>query len=223
MIKQLWYHLSKRRKKQFGLLLILMLLASATEIISIGSVLPFLGALTAPEVIYQHHLMQPFIQLLQLTEPSQLLLPLTISFIIAAFAAGIIRLALLYVTTRLSYATGADLSINIYHRTLYQEYSVHLSRNSSEVINGIINKTNSAINVISSFLLLISSSVIIISIVIALFMIDTMVALTAFVTFATIYKVIVFYTKRQLQKNSECIADQSTNMVKSLQEGLGGI
>ena len=55
---KLWNHLSKRRQKQFWLLLILMILASLSEVVSIGAVLPFLGALTAPEQVYQHQLMQ---------------------------------------------------------------------------------------------------------------------------------------------------------------------
>ena len=57
-----------------------------------------------------------------------------------------IRLILLYVTTRLSYATGADLSIKIYNLTLYQEYAIHVSRNSSEVISGILNKSSTVIS-----------------------------------------------------------------------------
>ena len=223
MVKKFWHHVSKRRKKQFWLLLTLMLFGSFAEIISVGSVLPFLGALTAPETIYQHPFMQPFIQSLQITEPSQLLFPLTISFMAAVLVAISTRLALLYVTTRLSYAIGADLSISIYRRTLYQDYSVHLSRNSSEVINGIISKTQTATAVINAFLLLASSSIIIISIVITLFIIDTVVAISLFIGFGAIYKIISYYTKQQLQSNSECVAIQSNNMVQSLQEGLGGI
>jgi len=222
-LKKLWEHLSKRRQKQFWLLLVLMLLASMAEIISVGAVLPFLGALTAPEELYQHHLMQPIIQYLQLTDPNRLLLPLTIGFIFAVLFAGTIRLALLYVTTRLSYATGADLSINIYRRTLYQEYAVHVDRNSSEVINGIINKTNVAINVIQSYLTLISSVILIISILVALFSIDITVALVSFIGFGTIYRLVIYYNRQQLQENSKIIAQQSTQMIKSLQEGLGGI
>ena len=141
MLKKLWNHLSKRRHKQFWLLLTLMIIASLLDIISIGSVLPFLGALTAPEQVFQHQLMQPLVQIFELTEPSQLILPLTIVFILAALLAGTVRLILLYVMTRVSYAMGHDLSINIYRRTLYQDYSIHVARNSSEVINGIITKT----------------------------------------------------------------------------------
>jgi ATP-binding cassette, subfamily B, bacterial PglK len=220
----LWSHLSKRRQKQFWLLLILMIIASLSEIISVGAVLPFLGILTAPEQVFQHPLMQSVIQILGLTDSSQLILPLTIFFIVAVLLAGLIRLTLLYVMTRLSFATGADLSINIYRRTLYQEYKVHVSRNSSEVINGIITKTNTVIQgIITPVLMLISSIILLIGIMGALFVINTSVALSAFIGFGLLYWLVVRYTKNQLKENSQIIADQSTQMVKSLQEGLGGI
>ena len=220
----LWHHFSKRRQKQFSLLIILMFVASLAEIISIGAVLPFLGILTAPEQVYQHPLMQPVIQILAVTEPKQLLLPLTILFIMAALLSAVIRLILLYAMTRLSYATGADLSINIYRRTLYQEYEVHVSRNSSEVINGIITKTGGVIGgVISPSLTLISSSILLVGIMGALFAINPMIALSASIGFGLLYWMIIRYTKTHLKENSKTIANQSTQMIKSLQEGLGGI
>ena len=223
-ISSLWRHLSKRRKKQFSMLLILMVVASISEVISVGAVLPFLGILTAPEQVYQHALMQPLIQYLEISEPNQLILPLTIVFIIAALFAGIIRLTLLYVTTRLSYATGADISINIYRRTLYQEYAVHVARNSSEVINGIINKTNTVISsILTPILMLMSSIILLIGIIGALFFIDISIALTALLGFGFLYWMVIYYTRKQLKENSQCIANQSTMMIKSLQEGMGGI
>jgi ATP-binding cassette subfamily B protein len=201
-----------------------MIIASLSEIISVSAVLPFLGVLTAPEQVYQHPLMQPIIQILELTESSQLILPLTILFIAAALLAGTIRIALLYVMTRLSYATGADLSINIYRRTLYQEYATHISRNSSEVINGIITKTNTVIGgVISPTLSLISSTILLVGIMSALFAINITVALLASFGFGLLYWFVVYYTKIQLKDNSQIIADKSTQMIKSLHEGLGGI
>jgi ATP-binding cassette, subfamily B, bacterial PglK len=224
MIKKLWQHLTKRRRKQFWLLLILMIMASIMEIISIGAVVPFLGALTSPEQIYQHHLAQPLIQVLEITDSSQLLLPLTIIFVIAALISAAVRLLLLYVSTRFSYAAGADFSINIYRRTLYQDYSVHTSRNSSEIINSIITKTNIVIsNILSPILILVSSVVMMLGIISIVFTINAQVALVTFSVFTLFYWVIAFFTKISLQKNSQLIADQSTQMVKSLQEGLGGI
>ena len=201
-----------------------MIIASITEVISVGAVLPFLGTLTAPDHIYQHELMRPLNEILNIASPDQLLLPLTIGFILAALLAGTLRLLLLYVMTRLSYATGADLSINIYRRTLYQEYAVHVSRNSSEVINGIISKTGVVIGgVITPILTLVSAIITMIAILGTIFVIDTAVALTTSLGFGVLYFIVIRYTKNQVRENSQIIADQSTQMIKSLQEGLGGI
>jgi ATP-binding cassette subfamily B protein len=180
--------------------------------------------LTDPEGVYQYKIIQPLIQALEITNANQLILPLTIVFISAILLSAITRIALLYVMTRLSFATGADLSVNIYRRTLYQDYSVHLSRNSSELINGIIAKTNTAISgVIAPILTIISSVIMMVGIMTALLMINTKIALIASAGFVTIYLIVVFYTRKKLEENSQCIASQSTLMIKSLQEGLGGI
>ena len=224
LLMRLWRHISLRRRGQFGLLLLLMLTASFAEIFSIGAVLPFLGALTAPEKIFVHPLAQPIIQALRLTEPAQLLLPLTVAFGLAALIAGAMRLLLLWASTRLSFAVGADLGINIYRRTLYQPYAVHCARNSSEVINGILGKANSVLfSTILPTLTLISSCMMLITIFIALLVVEPIIALAAFGGFGMIYTVIVRVTRKKLLLNSQRIAVESTNVVKSLQEGLGGI
>ena len=224
LIGRLWRHISPRRRGQFGLLLVLMILASFTEILSIGAVLPFLGVLTVPGRVFEHPAAQPFIQTMGLTEPEQLLLPLTIAFGLAAIMAGGMRLFLLWVRTRLSFATGADLGIGIYRRTLYQPYAVHIARNSSEVINGISTKANGVIySIIVPALTLISASVMLSAILIALLFVDPIIALAAFGGFGLIYAFIILLTRNRLMIDSQRIARESTYVIKSLQEGLGGI
>jgi ATP-binding cassette subfamily B protein len=201
-----------------------MIFASFAEILSIGAVLPFLGALTAPNRIFELPIAQPFIQTLDLSAPDQLLLPLTIAFGLAALMAGAMRLLLLWASTRISFATGADLSIDIYRRTLYQPYAVHVARNSSEVINGISSKANSAIyGVIVPALSLISSGIMLSAILIALLSVSPFIALVAFGGFGVIYAFIIRITRKRVLINSQRIAHESTQVIKSLQEGLGGI
>ena len=224
MYRRLWNHLTKRRQKQFWLILILMVLASVSEIIGISAVLPFLGVLTSPELVYQHELMGPIVRSLQLSDPSQLLLPVTIIFIVAIIIAALVRLLLLFAITRLSFATGADLSISIYRRMLYREYADHVSSNSSSIINGIVNKTNLVISdIVLTFLTLISSGILFVAIVAILFTIDANVAIVTSLGFGGIYLIVIFYTRNKLHENSKCIAEKSTELVKCIQEGLGGI
>lgn len=201
-----------------------MLLASFAEILSIGAVLPFLGVLTAPARVFEHPAAQPIIQALELTKPEQLLFPLTLAFGVAVLITGVMRLVLFWASTRLSFATGANLSISIYQRTLYQPYAVHCARNSSEVINGISGKANGVIySIIVPALTLISSLIMLIAILIALLAVEPIIALATFGGFGLIYAFIVGLSRRQLLVDSQRIARESTHVIKSLQEGLGGI
>ena len=224
LLKRLWRHINPRRRSQFAVLLVLMLLTSFAEILSISSVLPFLGVLTAPERIFELPIAQPIIQTLKLSAPKQLLLPLTIAFGLAALIAGFMRLFMLWANTKLSFATGADLSIKIYRRTLYQPYEVHCERNSSEIIDGISGKAEGVIyKIIVPSLTLVSSIVMLGAIFIVLLIVQPIVALAVFCGFGLIYIAIIRLNRKQLIINSECVARESTQVIKSLQEGLGGI
>lgn len=201
-----------------------MVLASFAEMISIGAVLPFLGVLTAPDQVYAHPVVQPLIQAFGIAAPSQLLLPITLIFGVAVIIAGAVRLVLLWASTRLSFNIGADLSMSIYRRTLYQPYSVHVSRNSSEVISGISTKSSNVIfMVVMPVITLISSSIMLIAILAALLSVNPFIALIAFGAFGGIYAIIARFTRHQLMADSECISREGVQVIKSLQEGLGGI
>jgi ATP-binding cassette, subfamily B, bacterial PglK len=223
LLNRLWHHLTPRRHIQFGLLAVLMIVASFAEVLSIGAVLPFLGVLTAPDRVFGHPIAQPFIQALGINSADQLLLPLTVAFGAAALLAGCTRLLLLWASMRLSYATGADLSYIVYQRTLYQPYPTHLARNSSEVIAAISTKVSVVINSLMQVLNLLSSSVLLVSILIALLVINPVVSLTAMGGFACIYLFIIRLTRTRAKANSQKIARNSSQVIKALQEGLGGI
>jgi ATP-binding cassette subfamily B protein len=224
LLKRLWNHFSSRRKGQFGLLLGLMVLASFAEILSIGSVLPFLAVLTDPQRIFEFHLTQPLIQALGISTASQLLLPLTATFCITAILAATIRLLLLRSSLFLAAATGSDIGYDMYRRTLFQPYSVHVSRNTSEIIDGISIKSTAIANGVVMPLLYIFSSAIMTGLIVGILLIlapET--TLIAFGIFGLIYLAVIKLTRKQLLIDSKNIASESTQVIKSLQEGLGGI
>ena len=224
LLRRLWRHVGPRRRRQLGLLFVLMLAASYAEVLTIGAVLPFLGVLTAPEVVFNHRLAQPLVRWLGIAGPEQLLLPLTVFFCAATLAASAMRLLILWANIRLSNAIGADLSISVYRRTLYQPYPVHVARNSSEVIDGIAGKTNGIVGAtIMPLMTLASAAVMLVMVVVALLAIAPWLALAAAVGFGLVYGLAVRLTQRHLAANSQRIAHESTRVLKALQEGLGGI
>jgi ABC-type multidrug transport system fused ATPase/permease subunit len=222
-IKRLWSHLLARRKKQLAILGLLMIVASFAEVLSIGTILPFLGVLTAPEKIFAIELAQPFITVLQIQSAQDLLLLFTLIFILAAIFAGLARIALLWGQTQLSMAIGADFSVQVYERTLYQPYSLHVSRNSSEILAGARKAEGLVQYIIQPVMIVISSTVILLAVITTLLTIEPVIALTVFFGFGLIYTLFVFITKHRIVHNSKTIAAQQGRVTKAIQEGLGGI
>jgi ATP-binding cassette subfamily B protein len=215
LLHSLWRHLNLRRRMQLGPVFLLMIVAALAEVVSIGAVLPFLGALTAPERVYADPLAQPLVRALGLVEPQQLMLPLTAVFCVAALGTGAVRLLLLWVQTRLSYAIGADFSIQVYRRTLFQPYAVHIARNSSEVITGVSIKANGVVNGVTMPVLnILSSCLILLAILFALMAIQHMVAFVSFAGFGGIYVAITLLVKSRLARASESIGRESNHVVE---------
>lgn len=221
---QLWNHLTITRRRQFGGLLVLMLVSAFAEVVSLGAVLPFLAVLSAPDKVFAHPLVADVAKRIGIGASDELLLPLTVGFVIATVAAGGLRILLLWASSRLGLATGADISLELYRRTLYQPYQVHVARHSSEVISGIIHKVDSLVyGVIQSFLTLIASQILMLAILIALIAINPYVAIVAVTGLGGAYALIAWFARKNIRRNGERIAQKHVGIVKAIQEGLGGI
>ncbi len=222
--KRLWVYITPRRRVQLSLLLVLVVIASLGEVVSIGAVLPFLGVLLDPQQVFESVMAEPFIKILNIKQSNELILPLTIIFVTASLISGSLRILLLWAQTRLAHAIGADISYKIYSSALHQPYSAHASRNSSEVIAGITAKADGVVmGVILPLLTLVSSTLLIIVILAMLISIKPLVAISAFVCFGAVYGLIIFITRQRLQFNGRLLSTLVTKRIKVLNEGLGGI
>lgn len=232
---RLWSKLSPRRREQFLLLGILMLIGGLAEVVSLGAVIPFLAALASPEKVLSHQtvatlfailrqIMGPFGFSFPETPGPQVFVPvLAGAFALAALGAGAIRLLLLWAGLRLAHAAGADLSLEVYRRTLNQPYSVHVCWNSSAIISNITTKVGTVGGVLAGCLTVGTSIIVVTFIVLALFAIHPGVAIVAALSLGLSYAATTIASKKRLFQNSSRISQETTQVVKALQEGLGGI
>lgn len=223
LLKKLWHFLEKKRKRQFFGLIFLTIITSFAEMISLGAIFPFITVLTNPEQVYEIPFLGEILISNGMEKGDELIIPLATVFALAALVAGLMRLFLLKVSVLISNATGADLSINVFERTLYQPYSTHISRSSSEVISGITQKVNAATNVLISVVTVITNSFLFLSIMATLIIIDPLIAILSMSTFGIAYLITAVYTSNRLDQNSKTIAEKQTYVVRSLQESLGAI
>ena len=118
---KLWSFIERKRKIYFLLLLFLMVISVFAEILSLGSIIPFITILTDPDRLLNIYLVPEFINIFNL-EQNQLLTIFTILFCSIVIIAGLIRFFLLYLSVMLVYLIGSDLSHQIFVKTLNQSY-----------------------------------------------------------------------------------------------------
>ncbi len=224
LVTRLNYQLSNRRKLQFVLILFFSIFTSFSEILSIGAIYPFIGVLTSPKdflLILSNYTI--FSELLSYST-NQILFVVTLVFIIAIIFSNLFKIALLWFQTRFSFGLGSDLSNLIFKKTLHQNYEIHLSRNSSEIITTMTSKLISVISqVILPILTLLSSIIIIIIIILGLLIFNPSITLITFLVIAIIYFLIALFSRKKLLIDSTIINNESVKLIKVTQEGLGGI
>ena len=222
-LQRLLGHLSKRRRWQLSGLVVLMLVGAVAELATLGAVLPFLALLADPSLATRYPLLQQFFVMLGWGSDKSILLPTTILFAGVAMCAAAMRMHLLWVSSRFSFAVGVDIGVELYRRTLYQPYSFHVSRNSSEIIAGTNKVSNLLGSVLNPLIQAIVAGVLAIAMFGALMSIDPVTAAVAGTGFSVIYIVVTFSTRRRLRNNGRVIAETETLRVQAVQEGLGGI
>lgn len=219
---RLFAHISQRRRWQLGGLLILMIVGAIAEMATLGAVVPFLALLADPRVAANYPLMQNALSLFG-GSPESALLSSAILFGIIAVGAGLVRMLLMWVSLRISFGLGADIGGEVYRRTLYQPYSWHVSRNSSEILAGI-DKVNTVVGeIISPLTQGAVAFALSVAILIMLIVINPQTALVAGVGFSVLYGVTTLTLNRLLVRNSKIVSENITHRVQAVLEGVGGI
>jgi ABC-type multidrug transport system fused ATPase/permease subunit len=223
-LRQIFSLLPSRQRRLIGWMLVLQIIAAGSEILSIGAVIPFLGALANAPQLMSEAAMQPWLHFLSIQTQQQLVVAMAFLFGSAILLSNALRLLTIRMQYRFSAEIGSTISAEVYRRTLYQPYSFHTQHSSSEII---ALSTSDAGNVSSGLIPAIfyfaTNSLIVIAITVTLVALDPLVALGAAVVVGGAYGLIIAKTREALHRNGRKISELNAQSVKAIQEGLGGI
>ena len=221
---QLWRHISGRKKRELVGLISLTVLASFLEVVAIGSLIPLVTILSSPETLFENPLVRQVAERLAISSGEELVFPILVSFAVIIIFASALRVYLTWYQTKFSSTAGSEIASSVFSRTLLQPYSVHLQRNSSQIISALTIKTNAVVGgIITPVTSIFTSFFLVISICGALIYINPQVVIYGVGTLSTAYWVVLILVKPKLLQNSLRISQGSTNLVKIVQESLGGI
>ncbi len=223
LIIELFKFIRTDKKIKLIFLFFLTIFASLAEVVSLGSLLPFVSFISNPEKTNEIEILNSILNYFEISGYESTVKFLAYLFILAAIIAGLARIFLLKFSIDLSRLIGTELSSDIFRKILTQNYLKHISVHSGEMISGLTQKVNQASGILVSVITLLTSAVIFISILITLIIIDPIISLLSALTFASMYLIIGLISRKKLIGNSKFISNEQDNVVKILQESLGSI
>lgn len=224
LLVRLWRQISTRRRIQLGALTLLITMSGFAEMISLGSVLPFLGALVTPEKVYFQETLNPIFTAFGYENPESIKWPLTLFFCIAAVTAGLLRVSVIWISARLAHSIGADIGAKIFERVLFEPLINHVNRNSSLVVSTIVTKANSAIQIaVSPVLNLLASLFVFCGLVATLLIVEPLLTIYVIVGLSLAYGLVALAFRLALKRASVTVADNLPVITQILQEAFGAI
>jgi len=200
-----------------------MLVGALAEVLTLGAILPFLALVADPHAATRVPALSVALNMVGLEPGSDLLWMLAAIFCIIAVVAAIVRIVLAWATQKFVFRIGYDLGVAVYRRILYQPYSYHIARNSSEVVSAIGKVQQVVTGVMMPLMQAVTSTVIAVSIFVGLLFINAGVALASGLGFGLIYVLVSVVTRKRLRHNSQLISRAQKQRVQTVQEGVGGI
>ncbi len=220
-IGALYRTLSPRRRRQAWGTIALMLLGALTEVVSVGSVLPFLAVLTNPDKLDSIPVVGGLIAGLP---PGTNLVALTaITFISLFILSGLIRLLLAWVSQSLAFSIAYDFSLTAFSRLIRQPYPYYVERHSGEALSQFEKLHYITFSTLLPALQALISTVVASLLIALLIVVNPKVALISAGLLIGTYVLISLGVQAVLRRNSEAGALHSMLRVKRVQEAIGGI
>ena len=223
IISKLIKNLSYRRKRQLGLLSVLIIVSSISEILTISSIQPLFVSLEQFDknsILLKSN--ETFFSKLFINN-EQSLISLLLVFIILLIISASLRLLNIYLNNYFAASLGNELGTAAYSNSLYQPYEYHLKTNTSNIISTIVTKTSSLTDTIRYLMTFISSLFIFFAIFLSLLKINFSITFVISFSFIVFYGILIFFINQRIDDISKVKSDLVRQQTQALQEGLGFI
>lgn len=221
-MRDLYSHFNQQHRRQFKLVLVLLISSSFFEAASIGALVPFLQVIFSPGIVYNLDFITAS-ALFSSMKIEELRLLLTLAFAITVLLASVLRVILTSYSVRLSMDIANHLSKRIYGSMLSEDYLSYRTRSSADAI-ALLQKTRDIVYyLIQPASTIISSIAIVISIFAAFLWISPSLISGIFIIFGILYFSSYFLLRRFTTSNSVLISTNQNETVRVVQNSFGSI
>jgi len=152
IIRKINYILNKRQKRMGLVVLFMIIINACLELIGVTAILPFIQAITAPDLLSQNKLIKVFIALFELKDLNEILVLLGVMLIILYLLKNLFMIFSHYIQADYAAKVEKELSLKMLYSYLSRPYTFFLDVNSAEILRGCGDDINSVYEMISAFL-----------------------------------------------------------------------
>ncbi|WP_135502502.1 ABC transporter ATP-binding protein [Roseovarius aestuariivivens] len=223
VFRKIFSMFSRREKRRFFLLTLIMLSVSIAELAGISSILFMLNILTNPEMVANSSFLSWFYDNLGFISVSNFNIFLSFFVFFVVLLAIAVKACGSYAIVRFSAMRGFTMSKNLLEAYLHQPYTWFLNRNTSDISKNVLNEIKRLVSsVIVPSLKLISSSIVVFGIVTFLLILEPFVTIISSSIIGIGY-FLIYWTLRPVMTRlgKESVA-ANTKRFRLTQEATGG-
>lgn len=212
-----------KRKKEFFVILFLILIGTVLEMLGIGIIVPVLAFLLGSDIRAEYPELIPLLDLMGNPGQKKLIFIGISSMIVVYLMKFLYLIFLAYKQASFIYGVQVDLSRTLLKSYLFKPYIFHLQRNSAQLIRNTTSEVAKYSGSVSAVLNFITEFLLLISVTILLMLIEPL-PLIILATFMGVFSFLFYYlTKNRILQWGKDHQYLDGKIIQYLQQGLGGI
>lgn len=222
MLRKLLHLFDMKEKKKLIVLLIMMIFAALFETLSISVIVPVVGIVTNPGLIAEQPVLMYIFNFLDLQSANSFIVISVVALILIFILKNVYLLLFHYLQNRMVLNQQVKMSSDLFRAYLTAPYSLHLNRNSAELLRNINNEVPRVFQgiILSAFQLL--TEILVVSCILCLLFINAFRAtlITSVLLSGGVLLFLKIYRKKtiELGKEQQFIIGE---LIKWVNQGLG--
>ena len=222
--KKIYSILSLKRKKQFILLQVLVILSGITELIFVGSIAPFMAIVTDPSIINSNFYLNEIYEFLGSSNSNDFIISFGIILLSVLLVLAVFSAFVTYVLGMFGARVGIEIGDRLYQNYMNKDWKFHMNANSSNLVNKISIEANRVTDYVVHPLLTINSrAVILLFLIVAILITNPIAAIITATSFFVIFLSLFLIVRKRLDFNGKIISSAFEKRFKLMSEGFGGI
>ncbi|MGF1584838.1 MAG: ABC transporter ATP-binding protein [Bacteroidales bacterium] len=222
-IKKILRLLHAGDKIKLVLLLMMMLLAALLEVVGIGMIPVFISIIAVPDTVLEIEWLMPIWEMFGIENSGDLLVYGSIFLIVVFILKNTYILFYNYIQTRFIFLRLTSIASNLFKLYMYAPYEFHLKRNSAELLRNITNETMHLVNGVLYNLLKIAKDLVLITAIFGMLLwLEPVISIVVFLLLGGGGALFIMVIRERIRKYGQLAQKERANMIRSVNEGLGG-